>query len=77
LEPGFFLNIPPSVVPLSLLVSRYTKQAQINAVKRLQFAQNDIEIRWIASSGILTIHSWFCYFKTVTMFIWPIGPVER
>ena len=45
-------------------VNRFYKQSETNAGKRLHFAQNDTEIKWIASSGILTIHGCFCYFKT-------------
>jgi len=57
-------------------VDRFTKQPETNACKRLYLAQNDIEIRWIASSGMLTIHNRFCYFKIIGKFINPTEPVE-
>ena len=63
------VDCPPAI---SLL-----KCFETDADKRLQLAQNDFDIRWIASSGILTIHNRFCYFKKIGKFISPIGPVER
>jgi hypothetical protein len=54
------LNMPFSVVPLILLVNRYLKQAETNAGNRVHYAQNDFDIRWIASSDMLTIHNRFC-----------------